>query len=75
MMTEEAHKMIKTVDIYHNGVCIEGFSFFDRDRLPIFEVGATKLYSSWTVVLADNEVIIGVACKLYEGEQSRYTDF
>ncbi len=62
MMPERAR--IKTVDIYY-GDGVRGFRFFDRYFRLIFEIGYIE---SWlnvkTVVLADNEVIIGVAAKL-----------
>jgi hypothetical protein len=69
--------MIKSVDIYQatNDVII-GFKFFYKDHKLIFRIGCTgSLMKFETVVLADNEVIIGVVAKLWGGYQSSYSDF
>ena len=54
---------------YHYNDCIGGFSFFDKDGALLWEIGWTNSgsdYKKQTVVLEENEVIIGVVAKLYE---------
>ncbi len=50
---------------------------FDKDHLLINEMGNTgyEKYEVKTVVLGENEVIIGIVARLANGFQSRYTDF
>jgi len=75
MMPEGAHKRIKSVDIiYQNNRCISGFQFFDRDNMFIWQIGAHGSRVD-TVVLNENEVIVGVLAKLFPGTLSAYTDF
>ncbi len=68
--------MIKSVDIYYPANFISGFAFFNKDKQVIFKIGST---GSWmkvaTVVIADNEVIVGVAARLYIRCKYLYTDF
>ena len=76
MIPAYAISRIRSVTI-HYLVHIDGFSFLDKDGLPLWKIGFTDS-SEWgrsEVLLAENEVIIGVVCKLYPGEQSTYTDF
>ncbi len=63
---------IRSVDIFHSKCLIVGFQFFDLQLRLIFEIGNTNSGFE-TVVLADNEVIIGVVARLCE--QAIYTDF
>ena len=75
IMPEGAHKRIKSVDIiYNNNRCIYGFQFFDKENKFIWQIGTTGSNVE-TVVLADNEVIIGVVAKLFPGVKSAYSDF
>ena len=75
IMPEDVPEKIKSVNIYYTGF-INGFHFFDKDGVLIWQIGATG--SDWikkTVLLEDDEVIIGVICKLLQGYQGCYTDF
>ena len=70
--------MTRSVKIYYyDKGYILGFQFFDKDNLPIFKVGNTtsKIGVTKTLVLAKNEVIIGIVCKLYPDRESSYTEF
>ena len=70
--------MTRSVKIYYyEKGYILGFQFFDKDDLPIFKIGNTTSKSgvSKTLVLAKNEAIIGVVCKLNSDRESSYTDF
>ena len=52
-----------------------GFSFFDKDGALLWEIGGTwSGYEKETVVLEENEVIVGVVAKLWGDYQSSYTD-
>ena len=69
-------KEIRRVEIHHTDYCIKGFSFFDKDWLPIYKIGLT--IPGWdveTVLLSEDEVIVGVKAKLHPDWQSVYTDF
>lgn len=74
MLPEDAK--IKSVAIYYGNGCIRAFEFFDAKGQVICQIGdiASDLNIS-TVVLEDNETIIGVDAKLRQGHQSAYTDF
>ena len=74
-MIQEAHKRIKTVDVYY-GFSIFGFKFFDNCHTLIFEIG--KIASGMgveTVVIEDDEMIVGVVAKIWGEYKSAYTDF
>ncbi len=75
MISDDALNKIRSVTIKYTDR-IHGFSFFDKDGVEIWEHGDTR---SWlkkeTVVLAENEVIVGVVAKLVLDRQSSYTDF
>ena len=79
MIPADSHKKIKSINIYRHQFDLErvgGFQFFDREHNTIFRIGVT--YSSClekTVVLTDNEVIIGVKAKLIKEWRSSYSDF
>jgi hypothetical protein len=69
-------KIIKSVDVYFSDY-IHGFRFFDKEGKTLWEIG--MIHSSMdmeveTVILEDDEVIIGVVGKLHPGYQSIYTD-
>ncbi len=74
MIPKGSHKKIRSVQIYNYDDAITGFSFFDKDKLPIWKIGSTAIARS-TVEIAVDEVIFGVACKLYKDYQSRFSDF
>ena len=76
MIPADALHKIRRVTIDHNTVWIYGFSFFDKDGALLWKIGET--YSDMkkeTVVLAENEVIVGVVAKLFSRWQSLYSDF
>jgi hypothetical protein len=77
LIPKDALNKIRTVNIHFSSRCIFGFSFFDKDVALIWKIGVTTGSGSRmeTVMLAGNEVIVGVVAKLYPGEQSSYTDF
>ena len=76
MIPAYAHKnfRIRLVSIHHNKY-IRGFSFFDEGGTRICKIGDTDWseLEVTTVVLAENEAIVGVVAKLRY--QSWYTDF
>ena len=66
---------IRSVTLYHDAR-IRGFDFFDKDKACIWSIGNTdEAFDVTTLVLEDNEVIIGVVAKLYGKWHSQYTDF
>ena len=66
MIPADALNKIRSVTIYYNTHHIMGFSFFDKDRKLLWETGDTYAgFDKETVMLADNEVIVGVVAKLY----------
>ncbi len=73
---KDALNKIRTVTIHHYSDCIQGFEFFDKDGALLWKIGC-----SWcgndkeTVVLAENEVIVGVVAKLSYACLSAYSDF
>ncbi len=76
MMPEGSHNRIRSVSIYHSRWSIFGFSFFDKEGALLWKIGDTKYYVKFeTVLIEENEVIIGVVVKLNDGCQSVYTDF
>ncbi len=76
MMREGSHNTIRTVNIHHKTEPITGFQFLDKERALFWQI---KWIESWmkieTVLLAENELIVGVVAKLLSGCQSIYTDF
>ncbi len=76
MFPKGSHKRIRSVDIYYYG-CICGFHFYDKERALLLRIGDTNTrhLKVETVVLADNEVIVGVVAKPRLILQSRYTHF
>ncbi len=77
MMPADAHTKIRSVTIHNNNYCIYGFSFFDKDGALLYKIGYTTNDSlaKETVMLAENERIVGVVAKLLPGCLSVYTDF
>ncbi len=78
MLPADAINKIRSVTIHYFGTsCIGGFSFFDKDGALLWEIGCTtgSGLKKETVVLEENEVIVGVVAKLYKRYQSAYTDF
>ncbi len=75
MIRANALNKIRSVTIYfYDG--ISRFSFFDKDGALLWEIGWTHPeLKKETVVLAENEVIVGVVAKLLPGCLSVYTDF
>ncbi len=75
MLPEGSHKKIRSVNIYY-GSFILGLEFFDQNKAKLCEIGYVDSNDSVkTVVVAENEVIVGVVAKLFSGTQSCYTDF
>ncbi len=77
LMPAGCHNKIRSVSIHYFG-CINGFSFFDKEGALLWEIGeADGLFTceTETVLIAENEVIIGVVAKLFIYYQSIYTDF
>ena len=69
-------KKVKTVEIFYCTDCVDGFRFFDKDHSLIFEIGwISPWFTIKTVVIGENEAIIGVVAKLYPDRQSVFTDF
>ncbi len=79
MIPKGALKKIRRVTIhYWANDYIDGVSFFDKDGALLWKIGYTGVSyqkETETVVLAENEVIVGVVAKLRSGYQSVYTDF
>ena len=67
----------RSVSINHYYSLITGFHFFDKDGLLTYKIGGTKneYLKAEKVLIAENEVIVGVVCKLHPGDQSCFTDF
>ncbi len=67
---------IRRVSIHYYDYHIEGFSFFDKDGALLWSIGLTYTDDDVeTVLLSENEVIVGVVAKLYPSWLSAYTDF
>ncbi len=74
MIPTDALNKIRSVTIHYYGH-IKGFSFFDKDGSLLWKIGITNpVYKVDTVLLEENEVIIGVVAKLLPGYQSFNTD-
>ncbi len=76
MMPERSHTKIRAVSIHYYNF-IRGFSFFDNEGKLLLKIGYTEPWfcDVKTVLIAENEVIVGVVAKLYLGFQSVYRDF
>ena len=65
MLPANAHRKIRSATIHYSEFCVEGFSFFDKDEKPIWQILATdSQLQKKQVPIADTEVIIGVSYKL-----------
>ncbi len=72
---ETLHKIRSVTIHYYINECIGGFSFFDKDGTLLWKIGWTwPSLNLETVLLDENEMIIGVQAKLYNGYQSDYTE-
>ncbi len=69
MIPADALHKIRSANIYnYNGDYIVGFKFFDKDGALLWEHGLICTdYENKTVVLEENEVIVGVVAKLLPG--------
>ncbi len=75
MMPADALNKIRSVTIHYRSF-IWGFSFFDKDKKPLWKIGSThRNWKNETVLLEENEVIVGVVARLYPSGLSAYTDF
>ncbi len=70
----DAIKRTRSVTIHYDPHLIAGFSFFDKDGALLWKIGRAYREGVETVVLAENEVIVGVVAKLHCDYQSMYTD-
>ncbi len=78
LMPAGSHNKIRSVSIYYYSDHIDGFSFFDKERALLLKIGETDSddgEEKETVLLEENEVIVGVVAKLYNQHHSCYTDF
>jgi hypothetical protein len=67
MIPTDALNKIRSVTIYYYwNEYISGFRFFDKDGALLWEIGWIGLGKE-TVVLEENEVIVGVVAKLLNG--------
>ena len=75
MIPADSVNKIRSVTI-HNRNFITGFSFFDKDGALLWKIGWTKKSGlKETVLLEENERIMGMVAKLHPWGQSMYTDF
>ncbi len=74
MLPEGPHKMVRSVNIHHYDY-IRGFAFLDKEGSLLWKIGYTFSGHVGTVLLADNEVIVGVVAKLYGDCRCLYSDF
>ncbi len=67
MIPADANKRIRSVTIHHYDGYICGFQFFDKDGALLWKIGFTteSYLKKETVLVAENEVIVGVIAKLY----------
>ncbi len=73
MIPTDALNKIRSVIIHYNR-CILGFSFFDKDGVLLWEIGRIDSeYKKETVLLAENEVIVGVVAK-HDPERKAFYD-
>ncbi len=71
MIPKDALEKIRLVTIYNNSYSIVGFSFFDKDGALLWQHGLTICsgFTKETVMLEENEVIVGVEAKLCHGNR------
>ena len=66
---------IRSLDIYYDDI-IRGFQFLDKEGKIVFEIGYTPgHFANNSVMLAENEVIVGVVAYLVPGFQTTYNNF
>ncbi len=78
MIPRDALLKTHSVYVYYHDYwhCICGFKFFDKDGALLWKIGwVDSRFDIEYVYLEENEVIVGVVAKLYQDDQSRYTDF
>ncbi len=77
MISNWARNNTRRVDIHYDSDCIRGFTFLDNDGIRLFKIGSDDFFRPrWEIVmLAENEVIVGVIAKLAPDSQCRYTGF
>ncbi len=78
MIPASALNKIRSVNIYYwPNDSIFGFSFFDKDGAILYKIGWIEgpSHRLETVLLKENEVIVGVVAKLHPHVQTCYTDF
>ena len=66
MIPKDAINRIRSVIVFYDRLSINGFSFFDMDKKLLWEYGDTNYPSDKqeTVVLEENQVIVGVTAKV-----------
>jgi hypothetical protein len=76
---EDSHKIIRSVNIYHNDYYILSFSFLDKDGVLIWQIGYTDSDSDEekveTVEIGKNERIFGVVAKMAKGFSCAFSNF
>ena len=72
MMPEGSQTKINSVDIFsYQSSYVWGFKVFDKEGNKLYEIGMfDACLNVSTVLLEDNEIIIGVVAKLRRGYQS-----
>ncbi len=74
-MPDGAVKVIRSVNIYDNGEDrVYGFHFFDKDRKLMWEFGKA-VGRIQTVLIAENEMIVGVRARYREHLELNFTSF
>jgi len=80
MIPKDDLPTIRSVRVHFDDYCICGFSFHDNDGTEFFNVGVTN-DDFWrnrreeAIHIEQGEKIVGVVAKLWDGEQTCYTDF
>jgi hypothetical protein len=77
MIPADALHKIRSVKIGYHSRAITGFEFLDKDGARLWKIGRSEWFYwyNWdTVVLEENEVIVGVVARL-SGCKSKYSDF
>ncbi len=75
MMPVGSNNKIRSVTIHYRD-CIYGFSFFDKEGALLWKIGwIDSDFNVKTVLIEENERIVGVVAKLFDGYQSVYTDW
>lgn len=71
---------IRSVKVSFDDMCVLGFSFHSEDGTQLFDVGVTnddfwRFRREEAITIEQGERIVGVVAKIWDGEQSCYTDF